>query len=424
MLRSKWLLLMLVGSLLVAVRSQAQMKIGNNPTTINRASILELESQQQGLLLTRILDTSSMTALNPPDGMIIYSQHDSALYLRSDHVWKRLVDSSEVAGAFWGLHGNAGDSANYFLGTNDATGLRIGTNGSPALIISGSGAVQVVDSLHVGGNADFGKALTVADSLSAAAGGLRVLLDSVVIGRAAVLNDSLRLNMVRDALGVNDSVLVLGPDHIVRKTSADALGIRTLAGVGGPHVYLGVARDSADFAIDSTSTPQTLIFNVPYASGVSGAARNGLVDSTAQSFAGAKSFRDSMAVGSTQQPASTLDVRGNVGMSIVTVSTTAGYDMTVAGNDTVRTVIVDAESMTGDLANPTYVPVKLPTPVQGRIYTIKKIGQQNDAQLGVVVRISSSTGNIEGNTQMDINNNWTSVTLQAMDGTHWSIVGH
>ena len=96
---------MLVGSLLVAVRSQDQMKIGNNPTTINRASILELESQQQGLLLTRILDTSSMTALNPPDGMIIYSQHDSALYLRSDHVWKRLVDSSEVAGAFWGLIG-------------------------------------------------------------------------------------------------------------------------------------------------------------------------------------------------------------------------------------------------------------------------------------------------------------------------------
>lgn len=50
----------------------AQLKVGNRPASQHKSAVLELESGSQGLLLTRVADTSVMTGLNPPDGMIIY----------------------------------------------------------------------------------------------------------------------------------------------------------------------------------------------------------------------------------------------------------------------------------------------------------------------------------------------------------------
>lgn len=47
-----------------------QLKLGNHPAHINSSAVLELESKNQGLLLSRIADTNNI--VNPPDGMIIY----------------------------------------------------------------------------------------------------------------------------------------------------------------------------------------------------------------------------------------------------------------------------------------------------------------------------------------------------------------
>ncbi|WP_291909879.1 hypothetical protein [Chitinophaga sp. CB10] len=44
--------------LLLAPAAFAQLKVGDNPGTINKASVLELESGHQGLLLPRIADTT------------------------------------------------------------------------------------------------------------------------------------------------------------------------------------------------------------------------------------------------------------------------------------------------------------------------------------------------------------------------------
>ncbi|WP_106531166.1 hypothetical protein [Chitinophaga niastensis] len=78
----------------------AQVKIGSNPTNIKKASLLELESANQGLLLPRLQDTSLINLLSPPDGMLIYiispvnGQH---LYVRHYSKWMELgasVDNS------------------------------------------------------------------------------------------------------------------------------------------------------------------------------------------------------------------------------------------------------------------------------------------------------------------------------------------
>lgn len=57
----------------LAMRSYAQqLKLGNYPTSINRSAVLQLDSRNQGLLLTRIEDTALINFFTPLDGMIIY----------------------------------------------------------------------------------------------------------------------------------------------------------------------------------------------------------------------------------------------------------------------------------------------------------------------------------------------------------------
>jgi uncharacterized protein (TIGR02145 family) len=62
--------LLLIFALLFGVLLSAQVKFGNNPTTIGTSSVLELESATKSLLISRVPNTASITA--PVNGMIIY----------------------------------------------------------------------------------------------------------------------------------------------------------------------------------------------------------------------------------------------------------------------------------------------------------------------------------------------------------------
>src|SRR6476469_2704602 len=77
--------------------SYGQLKIGDNPTSIQKSSILELESSRQGLLLPRLADTAAINLLTPPDGMIIFLNSDKSLRLRSNGQWKKIADLAEAA---------------------------------------------------------------------------------------------------------------------------------------------------------------------------------------------------------------------------------------------------------------------------------------------------------------------------------------
>ena len=102
---------------LMGITASAQLKIGTNPTSIQKSSILELESSRQGLLLPRLTDTAAINLLLPPDGMIIYLVPDNSLRIRSNGAWKKIADAS-AASANWSLAGNtATDSALNFIGT-------------------------------------------------------------------------------------------------------------------------------------------------------------------------------------------------------------------------------------------------------------------------------------------------------------------
>ncbi|PSL47234.1 hypothetical protein CLV51_10279 [Chitinophaga niastensis] len=128
-----WLLCLL---LLSAPAAFAQLKIGDNPAVINKASILELESLRQGLLLPRIPDTTLAPLTTAPDGMIIYYTGTQSLLVRRNGYWSKLADSLSTAGNSWQVKGNAGTTGANYLGTSDGQALSIRTNGTEAINIS------------------------------------------------------------------------------------------------------------------------------------------------------------------------------------------------------------------------------------------------------------------------------------------------
>ncbi len=135
--------LLLISFLLVGILSQAQLKIGDNPTSIQKSSILELESTRQGLLLPRLADTAAINALTPPDGMIIYLTADNSLRLRSNGSWKKIADLA-TATSNWSLSGNAGtDPSANFIGTVDGQPLVMRTNNNEAMRIDASGNIGI-----------------------------------------------------------------------------------------------------------------------------------------------------------------------------------------------------------------------------------------------------------------------------------------
>src|SRR6195952_2709095 len=127
----------------LGIFASAQLKVGDNPTTIQKSSILELESTRQGLLLPRLADTTGINALTPPDGMIIYLNSDNSLRLRSNGSWKKIADLA-AASANWSLTGNTGtDSALNFIGTADGKPLSMRTNNAERLHISSNGNIGI-----------------------------------------------------------------------------------------------------------------------------------------------------------------------------------------------------------------------------------------------------------------------------------------
>jgi trimeric autotransporter adhesin len=108
--------------------ANAQMKLGNNPTTTNANALLELETTNKGLLLPRIAlaNVSSPVPLTAHiAGMTVYNTANNGIvspgyYYNDGAMWMRV--STLVASSLWGLTGNVGTTAGTnFIGTTDNT---------------------------------------------------------------------------------------------------------------------------------------------------------------------------------------------------------------------------------------------------------------------------------------------------------------
>lgn len=336
--------------------ADAQLKVGDNPTNIQKSSILELESTKQGLLLPRISDTADINALTPPNGMIIYFTPDNSLRLRSAGAWKKIADMS-AATANWSLKGNSGlDSAGNFIGTLDGQPFTIKTNNAARVIVSSDGNIGIGTTtpsakLNVDGSVKF-------ENLGASTTDVEVLVlanDGSVYKRT--MSSSAFTNAIKAINGIQKQTLTIKASP---STSVDTVTVTNTAADSTIAIYLPVMDSTAltstkpyglmtyeDWQKTQTSIQTLTIGTVASSSTVKGASINitgqsreivlhpadgsnaGIVSTGAQTFAGDKTFANNVAVtgnatiGGTANITGATTIDGNLTLNSLSNNTSA-----------------------------------------------------------------------------------------------------
>ncbi len=71
----------------------SQVKIGDNPSAINSSSILELESTDKALVISR-MNTTQMNTITPLKGALIYNTDDNCVFMFDGITWNSLCNAS------------------------------------------------------------------------------------------------------------------------------------------------------------------------------------------------------------------------------------------------------------------------------------------------------------------------------------------
>ena len=77
---------------LVAINSlSAQVKIGDNPQNLNPASLLELQSSNRVLVITRVTD-AQMSGISPLPGAVVYNTDQGCLHYYNGTEWINICE--------------------------------------------------------------------------------------------------------------------------------------------------------------------------------------------------------------------------------------------------------------------------------------------------------------------------------------------
>lgn len=133
-----WMPLLILVILVIPSALKAQLKLGSNPASINKSSILELESSSQGLLLPRVPDTLVSTLAAAPDGTIVYFTPLKSMLVRKNGYWRPITD----AATGWLQGGNTLPSLSP-LGTVNALALPFITNNEERMRIAPDGTIGI-----------------------------------------------------------------------------------------------------------------------------------------------------------------------------------------------------------------------------------------------------------------------------------------
>ncbi|WP_299762990.1 tail fiber domain-containing protein [uncultured Dokdonia sp.] len=129
--------LIIIVFIFYAIPSLAQVGIGTN--TPDPSSILHIQSEDKGLLISRMTITERDAIQNPATGLLIYQTNSNpGFYYFNSINWIPFNDSG------WLLTGNDGTSpGDNFAGTIDNQDLAIGTQNSELMRILGNGNVGI-----------------------------------------------------------------------------------------------------------------------------------------------------------------------------------------------------------------------------------------------------------------------------------------
>ncbi|WPQ62524.1 hypothetical protein SIO70_29620 [Chitinophaga sancti] len=317
--------------------------------------------------------------------------------------------------------------AKTFTGTvtvNGATTLNstLGVTGATTLgnTLGVTGATTLGNTLDVTGKATLNNGVDVTSGdVAVTSGNLTLTSGNASVGGTTTLGGTVTMNTVA-ANTESNSLNVLVQNATTKAVEAKSFSFDAIANAitliktgatstAGSDVELKSDVAGTDFNIVADGTAKTVTFNLPDASAVDAshtAVQRGVVSTGRQSFAGSKSYTDSVAIGQNTVANSTLTVNGSVSMAIKPVTGT----YTVTGSD--NTILADASAGAFTITLPAPA-----TTIVGRIYTIKKIGGDIDK----AVTIMPGANSIEGGSSYVIYNDWTFITVQT-DGTDWYII--
>jgi hypothetical protein len=118
-----------------------QLKLGKFPFRQEKAAVLELESDNQGMLFPRLSDTARINNLNPLDGTVIYFTQLKKLLLRSEGAWQPVTVFNDVTG-LWSTSGNVTGTMKS-IGSSDNFGVQFITNNLERMRLLANGNIGI-----------------------------------------------------------------------------------------------------------------------------------------------------------------------------------------------------------------------------------------------------------------------------------------
>ena len=237
--------------LFLNVAGFSQLKLGYSPASIQKSSILELESNNQGLLLPRITDTSLINVLSPSDGMVIYFTPARQLMIRSNGYWQALTFSG-VLNNYWSTTGNTNGSSQV-IGNVDNYNLRFITNNIERMRIANTGNIGI-------GTSSFDA--TNPEKLFIDAGSTTSFN---LVNAKGNINNYLQLNIQNQSSGnTASSDIVATADNGTESVNYVDLGINSsgystagiLGGINNGYLY----STGNDFVIGNSTSAKNLLF--------------------------------------------------------------------------------------------------------------------------------------------------------------------
>ncbi len=137
---------------LFSIKSEAQIKIGNNPTTIGTSSLLELESTNKGMVFPRMTGAQMNAIPSPVSGMFVFNTDSLCICQYNGTAWRSLCGSTiGSTDPDWHITGNTGTTAstaainstvnNNFIGTKDAKDFVFATSNLERMRIASGGNI-------------------------------------------------------------------------------------------------------------------------------------------------------------------------------------------------------------------------------------------------------------------------------------------
>lgn len=275
--------------LLILVSFTATSQIGINTTNPDPSSILDISSENKGVLFPRIALNGKNDAnpiLNPAEGLLVYNTTNNGALSSGFYVWDGStwdnINTGESSGGgsgsndAWSLNGNNG-SSNDFLGTTNWSSLQFKVNNSQMALFHPNGGMALgynavanknnSVAIGTGANASARNEATALGASSTASG-----FQSAAVGynaKAINSNSTLALgnsatasSFQATAIGVNanansnNNALAIGTNSEAKGENSSALGTNSLASAqNAMAVGYGAVANQANTLILGNNSP-------------------------------------------------------------------------------------------------------------------------------------------------------------------------